>query len=191
MDKEMNDMQTLESAVSAPKAYANGSEEKMKRHHIMLVNLMGFTRLSPKMNQQELSDIQQAFSSIIVASISPFHGNIVKNAGYAYLVTFDTVPDVLRAGLRIESGIYRHNLKENRHNLDVKIAINTDEPVVSGQWNDAFQDAAGHSQKFEKAPALKTESLEKPAQTAIEKPQVARANGNDKIHPEAPRSEEH
>jgi len=144
-------MQTIERTVPLVQ---NESGETLKKHHILLVNLLGFTRLSPKKDPQELEEIQQTFNTIVNSSVALFKGNIVKNAGYAYLATFETAADVLRAGLKIESGIYRHNLKEGKPGLEVKLAINTDEPVVSERWDEVF--AA--------APAVK--------------PAAVRANGN-------------
>ena len=144
----MNQMQTLEKESSDPKVQTGG-EEKTKKHHILLVNLLGFTRLSPKKDPHEIAEVQNAFSAIVNSTVAIFRGNVIKNAGYAYLATFDTAADVLRAGLKIESGVFRHNQKDGRPGLEVKLAITTDEPVLSERWGgEVFKSPAAPKKEF-------------------------------------------
>lgn len=138
---ENNPLQTIEKSSAEFHGQAPGISESLKKQHILLVNLLGFTRLTPQRDQRELDDIQQTFSAIVNSSVAIFRGHVVKNAGYAYLVTFDAAADVLRAGLKIEQGVDRYNAKEGKVLMEVKIAINTDEPV-SEDWDDTIKEAS-------------------------------------------------
>lgn len=128
----------------------DSDKPKSRRHNIMVVNLVGFTGTPPTMTREDVSGIQRTFHSLIDSSVALYRGAIIKNVGYAYLITFGTSSDVLKAALRIENDVQEYNRINSGHTLDVKIAVNTDEPVVSDQKDDAYRRAFNFVSKIEK-----------------------------------------
>jgi hypothetical protein len=143
-----------ESKEIIDKVLGRGEIEKavrQRRHNIMLANLEGFAQVPFKLGGEEAAEIQEAFQTIINSSIALYRGFVVKDAGTACLMTFETPTDVLRAGLKIESNVFRYNhAKGGKRALDIKIAINTDELVTSDQWDESFRRAVNLVAKMEK-----------------------------------------
>lgn len=128
-----------------------------KRYNIMLVNLEGYPQNFSALNRTELDQLQKDFFSIAESAAAAHRGSIVKNTDSACLITFDAPTDVLRAGLKIESTLFRYN-KENDP-IKVKIVINTDE-VVSEEWSELFKKFMNRviqKEKISQAPSEKAE----------------------------------
>ena len=61
--------------------------DRNKKHNIMLVNLDGFIQMVSKMSPEDTDELQKNFYSVINSSVSLYKGLIIKNIGYAYLIT--------------------------------------------------------------------------------------------------------
>lgn len=115
---------------------------------IMFTDLKGFTEKTSRISREKMHDLLIIHDELIIPVIRRFGGNIVKNIGDAYLVTFESPTDSVLCGLVIQDCFRNYNNSSNEESrLEIRVAINSGEVELKN--NDVFGEAVNIAARIE------------------------------------------
>jgi class 3 adenylate cyclase len=127
------------NACAAPLAGpAAGLPEERKIVTVLFVDLVGFTARAERLDPEDVRAIQTPYFARVRAAIESFGGTVEKYIGDAIMAVFgvpvahgDDPERAVRAGLAILDAVAELNATEAELDLEIRIAVNTGEALVS------------------------------------------------------------
>ncbi|TML05742.1 MAG: zinc-ribbon domain-containing protein [Actinobacteria bacterium] len=126
-----------------PGAAAARPEER-KIVTVLFVDLVGFTARSERLDPEDVRAIQTPYFTRVRTAIEAFGGTVEKYIGDAVMAVFgapvahgDDPERAVRAALAVLAGVEELNAADSELDLQVRIAVNTGEALVSVSANAA------------------------------------------------------
>lgn len=130
------------------------AEAKSQILVIMHVDICDYTNMVSNMDREGILRLQKNFRGLISTSVEPLGGRIIKNIGDAYLITFLSSTNSLKAGEKILSNFKMFNAENPHYKLNIRIVLHAGEVVVSEQGDDIFGDAVNLVFRMDKAASV-------------------------------------
>ena len=132
------------SACGAPLSAAPGLAEERKIVTVLFVDLVGFTARAERLDPEDVRAIQTPYFARVRDAIESFGGTVEKYIGDAVMAVFgapvahgDDPERAVRAALAVLESVQQLNAGESELDLQVRIAVNTGEALVSLAANTA------------------------------------------------------
>src|SRR6266545_1011914 len=127
------------NACAAPLPGAEPSlPEERKIVTVLFVDLVGFTARAERLDPEDVRAIQTPYFARVRGAIESFGGTVEKYIGDAVMAVFgapighgDDPERAVRAAMAILDGVQDLNAAESELDLQVRIAVNTGEALVS------------------------------------------------------------
>src|SRR5205085_1495296 len=114
------------------------SGEERRVVTVLFADLVGFTSRAEKLDPEDVRAILIPYYSSLRSHIESFGGTVEKFIGDAVMGVFgapvahgDDPERAVRAALRIKEAVAQMNREDERLDLQVRIAVNTGEAIVS------------------------------------------------------------
>lgn len=115
---------------------------------VMMTDIQGFTKATSGMGREDVDALLARHEDLLVPVFEENDGTIVKGLGDAFLVTFESPMKAVRAGMRVQEVLARHNAEAaERERLRVRVAINAGEVNLRG--GDVFGEAVNITARVE------------------------------------------
>jgi class 3 adenylate cyclase len=112
--------------------------EERKIVTVLFVDLVGFTARAERLDPEDVRAIQTPYFARVRSAIESFGGTVEKYIGDAVMAVFgapvahgDDPERAVRAAMAVLEGVQELNAAESDLDLQVRIAVNTGEPLVS------------------------------------------------------------
>jgi len=99
---------------------------------IMFTDLQDSTSQLQHMGHVKAIEALEAHDRIVTAAVAAHGGNVVKNTGDGFLVSFSSVEDSLRCAVALQRDIAAHNVELPTLPLRVRIGLNAGLPIERG-----------------------------------------------------------
>ncbi len=130
--------------------FETGRGSRTKMLTIMLVDIVGYSKLTSKLGRETFDQLHDVFDSISIPIFDKYGGRIVKKMGDSFLVVFDSATDSLYCGVELQSKFAEANQKMRpTHPLMIKVAIHSGEVIIRN--HDIYGDAVNLVSRLEKA----------------------------------------
>ncbi len=100
---------------------------------ILFTDLQDYTAKTSANSRADLLAMLKVNQTIVEPAVMNNRGTVIKTIGDAYLVTFESATDAVKAGLEIQAGALKHNeAAQPNARLDYRVAVCTGEVVLLG-----------------------------------------------------------
>lgn len=106
---------------------------KSKILTIMLVDIVGYTKLSAKLGREKFNEIDDTFEKLTLPVFEKYSGWVIKKLGDSFLVAFDSATDSLHCAIELQNGFWEYNETRPNVPLKIKVAINAGEVIIKGK----------------------------------------------------------
>jgi len=97
---------------------------------VMMTDIQGFTKATSGMGRDEVDALLARHEELLLPVIEAHDGTVVKGLGDAFLVTFESPNQAVRAGIRIQEVLAEHNAAASdalqtflKHHRQLAIAV--------------------------------------------------------------------
>jgi len=115
---------------------------------IMLVDIVGYTRLSSTLGRERFDEIHDNFDRISLPLFEKYAGRVIKKIGDSFLVVFESATDSLHCAIELQNEFWEYRESGAGIPLKIKVALNTGEVIIRN--NDVYGEAVNVVSRIEK-----------------------------------------
>lgn len=105
-------------------------EEESKVITVMFTDMVGSTALTQTRGQAVAQQVVRAHNRIVREALTQFGGKEIKHTGDGIMCSFAQASGAVDAAIQIQKGVYQHNKDNPDLPLNLKIGLNTGEPIA-------------------------------------------------------------
>lgn len=114
----------------------NKKASKSKILTIMMVDIVGYTTLSTKLDRDKFEMLNIKFDEIALPIFAKYHGWVIKKIGDCFMVAFESATDSLLCGRDLQNSFMDYNNGHPEVPIKIKIAVNSGEVLLKD--NDVY-----------------------------------------------------
>lgn len=115
---------------------------------IMLIDIVGYTNLSTKLDRESFNEMDDNFDRIALPIFESYNGWIVKKIGDSFMVAFESSTDSLLCAMELQNGFRDYNETNPKTPIRIKAALNSGEVTIKN--NDVYGEPVNAVARLEK-----------------------------------------
>jgi len=115
---------------------------------IMIVDIVGYTRLSSTLGREKFDEVNENFDRISLPLFEKYAGRVIKKIGDSFLVVFESATDSLHCAIELQNRFWEYSESRAGVPLEIKVALNTGEVMTRN--NDIYGEAVNVVSRVEK-----------------------------------------
>lgn len=126
----------------------NAKNSRSKILTIMMIDIVGYTTLSTKLDRDKFEKLNIKFDEIALPVFAKYHGWVVKKIGDCFMVVFESSTDSLLCGRDLQNNFMDYNQSNPEIPIKIKVAVNSGEVMIKD--NDVYGEAVNAVARIEK-----------------------------------------